>query len=99
MDYYQILEVSRDANIPTIKRKFFRFICFHCVACLFLFRYKELAQKWHPSLHADKKQEAITKYREVTEAYEVLSNGLSFLISIGLDSLNATILSLCFRLL
>ncbi|KAH7827613.1 putative DnaJ-like protein subfamily B member 13 [Monocercomonoides exilis] len=56
MDYYQILEVTRDADVATIKRK-----------------YKELAQKWHPSLHADNRSEAITKYREVTEAYEVLS--------------------------
>ncbi|KAK2957395.1 putative Chaperone protein DnaJ [Blattamonas nauphoetae] len=56
MDYYQILEINRDADIPTIKKK-----------------YKELAQMWHPSLHAENKQEANVKYREITEAYEVLS--------------------------
>jgi DnaJ-class molecular chaperone len=39
-----------------------------------------LAQKWHPSIHPNDKNEAIAKYREITEAYEVLSEGLDFYI-------------------
>ncbi|KAA6356979.1 MAG: putative heat shock protein 40 [Streblomastix strix] len=37
-------------------------------------KYKELAQKNHPSLHRDQVAEYTQKFREVTEAYEVLSN-------------------------
>lgn len=37
-------------------------------------RYKELVQRWHPSIHADNKTEAIQKYNEITEAFEVLSD-------------------------
>jgi hypothetical protein len=77
MDYYQILEVARDADVPTIKKKFAVCIPFRLTASSFC-RYKELAQKWHPSLHADNPTEAISKYREVTEAYEVLSGGIIF---------------------
>jgi oligoribonuclease (3'-5' exoribonuclease) len=80
MDYYQILEVSRDADVPTIKRKFAVYLHFRFIVSAFC-RYKELAQKWHPSLHADSPTEAISKYREVTEAYEVLSEGIVFFSS------------------
>lgn len=39
-------------------------------------RYRILAQKYHPSLHPERRVEYERKYREVTEAYEVLSNRL-----------------------
>jgi curved DNA-binding protein CbpA len=41
-----------------------------------------LAQKWHPSIHANDKSEAIVKYREIAEAYDVLSQGLKNSIDI-----------------
>lgn len=36
--------------------------------------YKVLAKKWHPDANPDNKQEAEEKFKEISEAYEVLSN-------------------------
>jgi len=36
--------------------------------------YRKMALKWHPDKHPDNKQEAEEKFREVAEAYEVLSD-------------------------
>lgn len=36
--------------------------------------YRKLALKWHPDKNADKKQEAETKFKEINEAYQVLSD-------------------------
>ncbi len=36
--------------------------------------YKELVKKWHPDLHPDDKSEAEQKFKEIHEAYEVLSD-------------------------
>ncbi len=55
-DYYEILGVSRDADINEIKRA-----------------YRKLAMKYHPDRNKDD-AEAAEKFREVTEAYEVLSD-------------------------
>ncbi|XP_072394815.1 dnaJ homolog subfamily B member 6-A-like isoform X2 [Diabrotica undecimpunctata] len=37
--------------------------------------YKKLALKWHPDKNPDNKEEATKKFREISEAYEVLSDG------------------------
>ena len=37
-------------------------------------QYRKLAMKYHPDRHAGDKR-AVKKFREITEAYEVLSNG------------------------
>ncbi|XP_028131070.1 dnaJ homolog subfamily B member 6-like [Diabrotica virgifera virgifera] len=36
--------------------------------------YKKLALKWHPDKNPDNKEEATKKFREISEAYEVLSD-------------------------
>lgn len=36
--------------------------------------YKSLVKKWHPDLHADKKEEAEQKFKDIREAYEILSD-------------------------
>ncbi len=36
--------------------------------------YKKLIKKWHPDLHPDNKEEAERKFKEIQEAYEVLSD-------------------------
>ena len=57
MDYYKILEVSENADILKIKKK-----------------YRKLAMKYHPDRNAGDER-AAKKFREITEAYEVLLNG------------------------
>ncbi|XP_028654704.2 dnaJ homolog subfamily B member 6-B-like [Erpetoichthys calabaricus] len=36
--------------------------------------YKNLALKWHPERNPEKKEEAVRKFKELSEAYEVLSD-------------------------
>ena len=36
--------------------------------------YRELSKKYHPDLNPDNKEEATEKFREVSEAYEVLKD-------------------------
>ncbi len=57
VDYYKTLEVSRDADIETIRKA-----------------YKKLALKWHPDRNPTNKEVSEKKFKEVGEAYEVLSN-------------------------
>ncbi len=57
-DYYEILGVPRNATQEDIKKAFW-----------------ELAKKWHPDrVPAEKKKEAEEKFKEINEAYQVLSN-------------------------
>lgn len=57
-DYYQILGVERSADAKQIKAA-----------------YRKLARKWHPDLHTGKKkEEAEEKFKQINEAYEVLSD-------------------------
>lgn len=48
---------------------------------IYIYRYRKLALKWHPDKNLDKKEEAERKFKEINEAYEVLSDGnLSFVV-------------------
>ncbi|MFA5088146.1 MAG: molecular chaperone DnaJ [Candidatus Omnitrophota bacterium] len=57
-DYYEILGAAKDADISEIKKK-----------------YRSLALKYHPDRVAeDKKKESEEKFKEISEAYGVLSD-------------------------
>jgi DnaJ-class molecular chaperone len=57
-DYYEVLGVARDADAATIKKA-----------------YRKLAVAWHPDKHgAEKREEAEARFKQINEAYEVLSD-------------------------
>jgi DnaJ-class molecular chaperone len=57
-DYYELLGVSRTASEDDIKKA-----------------YRKLALKWHPDRHqAESKAKAEEKFKQISEAYEVLSD-------------------------
>lgn len=56
-DFYQVLELEKNASEKDIKRA-----------------YKRLAMKYHPDRNQDNKDESEAKFKEIKEAYEVLSD-------------------------
>lgn len=60
-DYYEVLGVSKDATDQDIKSSF-----------------RKLSRKWHPDMQSSKtdaeKKDAEEKFKEIAEAYEVLSD-------------------------
>ncbi|XP_014491696.1 dnaJ homolog subfamily B member 13 [Vigna radiata var. radiata] len=57
VNYYDILQVDRDAKDEDLKRA-----------------YKRLAMKWHPDKNLTNKEDAESMFKQVSEAYEVLSD-------------------------
>ncbi|KAA8529482.1 hypothetical protein F0562_033719 [Nyssa sinensis] len=57
VDYYNILNVSRNASEEDLKKA-----------------YKRLAMKWHPDKNSTDKKEAEAKFKQISEAYDVLSD-------------------------
>ncbi len=56
-DYYEVLNVAREAGADEIRRA-----------------YRRLALKYHPDSYKGEKAEAETRFKELAEAYEVLSD-------------------------
>ena len=56
MNYYEILEITENADVSQIKKK-----------------YRKLAMKYHPDRNSGN-EEAVKKFREITQAYEILGN-------------------------
>ena len=49
---------------------------------IFFHRYRRLALKWHPDKNPNNQEQATKKFKEISEAYEVLSDG-KYIFTLG----------------
>jgi len=49
------------------------------VAVLFCCSYRKMALRWHPDKNPDNKEEAEAHFKEISEAYEVLSDSMFYM--------------------
>jgi len=59
-----------------------REVCSLTSVMLCIFSYKKMALRWHPDKNPDNKEEAETRFKEISEAYEVLSDSMFGLLKI-----------------
>ena len=53
------------------------------VCCeLLYFSYRKMALRWHPDKNPENKEEAEARFKEISEAYEVLSDSMCCLLKI-----------------
>jgi len=50
-------------------------------AILLYFSYRKMALRWHPDKNPNKKEEAEARFKEISEAYEVLSDSMFCLLT------------------
>lgn len=72
LDYYEVLGVSRDATTVEIRKA-----------------YRKLALSYHPDkVPEDERVEAEIKFKEISQAYETLSDGKIMYIVCGVKGFN-----------
>jgi len=54
------------------------------------FSYKKMALRWHPDKNPENKEEAEARFKEISEAYEVLSDSMYGLLKILLIQMLTT---------